>query len=72
MTVKILDVPIPLFGAIIFRLLYAEILPLKKNRDEHKCLYERTKNFLLLMSIASSLACVLIALIQAEERSPAA
>ena len=63
MTIKMLDVSIPLFGAIIFWLLYAEILPLKKNRDEHKRLYERTKNFLLLMAIALSLACVLIALI---------
>lgn len=63
MTVKILDVSIPLFGTIIFWLLYAEILPLKKNRDDHKRLYERTKNFLLLMAIALSLACVLIVLI---------
>ena len=63
MTVKILDVSIPLFGAIIFWLLYAEILPLKKNSDDHKRLYERTKNFLLLMAIALSLACVLIVLI---------
>ena len=62
MKVKILDVSIPLFGAIIFWLLYAEILPLKKNRDDHKRLYERTKNFLLLMAIALSLACVLIVL----------
>ena len=62
MTVKILDVSIPLFGAIIFWLLYAEILPLKKNIDDHKRLYERTKNFLLLMAIALSLACVLIVL----------
>ena len=62
MTVKILDVSIPLLGAIIFWLLYAEILPLKKNSDDHKRLYERTKNFLLLMAIALSLACVLIVL----------
>ena len=44
MTVKILDVSIPLFGAIIFWLLYAEILPLKKNRDGHKRLYEKARN----------------------------
>ena len=61
MAAKILDISIPLTGAVIFWLLYAEKLPMKKDRDGHKRLYEKAENFLLFMAVALSLACVLIA-----------
>ena len=46
MLTKIFDLSIPLAGAIVFRLLHARILPVKKDKDANDRFYGRNKKFL--------------------------
>ena len=62
MLTKIFDLSIPLAGAIVFWLLYARILPVKKDKDANDRFYRRNKKFLLLGAVVLSVACVLIAI----------
>ena len=62
MFIKIIDLSIPLAGAVIFWLLYARILPIKKNKADNERFYEKNKKFLLLGAVVLSVACVLIAI----------
>ena len=61
MSLKVFDILIPLSGVIIFLLLYAEKLPVKKNGSDNKVFYKRYKKFFLLMAIILLLFCVLLA-----------
>ena len=60
MLIKILDIIVPLSGAIIFLLLYTEKLPIKKNHDYNNIFYRKYKKFFLLMTIVLLLFCILI------------
>lgn len=60
MLIKIFDILIPLFGAIIFLLFYIEKLPIKKNDAYNKIFCKKYKVFFLLMSIVLLLVCALV------------
>ena len=60
MSLEVFDILIPLSGVIIFLLLYAEKLPVKKNGSDNKVFYKRYKKFFLLMAIILLLFCVLL------------
>lgn len=60
MLIKILDMPIPLSGAIICLLLYMEKIPIRENKDENKIFYRKYKKFLLLAAILLLIFCLSI------------
>ena len=62
MLTKIFDLSIPLAGAIVFWLLYARLLPVKKDKNADERFYGRNKKFLLLGAVVLSVVCVLIAI----------
>ena len=62
MLTKIFDLSIPLAGAVVFWLLYARILPVKKDKDADEKFYAKNKKFLLLGAVVLSVVGLLIAI----------
>ncbi len=60
MLVKILDMSIPLFGAIICFLLYMGKIPIKENKNDNKTFYAGHKKFFLLAAIGLLVFCLSI------------
>ena len=60
MLIKILDMSIPLFGAIICFLLYMGKIPIKENKDDNKTFYASHKKFFLLAARGFLIFCLSI------------
>ena len=57
MLVKLLDLAIPLAGAIVCWLLYLEKLSVKKDKDDNRRFYAKNKKVLLFFAVVLSLVC---------------